>query len=245
MRECDHCDATFEETDPYLVHLADAHDRELDAEERKRVKNAASESRGLPRKAVFGTILLLTVIVAVYVTMFMGPGTESPAGLPEHGDEAVISQVETEPASSIVHVNSSTEIEYATVPPTGGKHYGTTVSAGFYSESRPLGALVHSLEHGAVVVYYDSDRLTETAEDDLRAYARSQTSHWQSFIAVPNPKDDPASPYVLTAWEKRLTMDEYEEETVRAFVAEYIGRGPENPVRGPAVEKTEQSTAPE
>jgi hypothetical protein len=48
---------------------------------------------------------------------------------------------------------------------------------------------------------------------------------------VPNPADDPRAAYVLTAWRHRLTMDSYDEATVRAFLAEYLGRGPENPVR--------------
>jgi hypothetical protein len=52
-----------------------------------------------------------------------------------------------------------------------------------------------------------------------------------SFVAVPTPVDDPEATFVLAAWTKRLDMDEYDEETMRQFMAEYLGRGPEQEVR--------------
>jgi hypothetical protein len=153
--------------------------------------------------------------------------------LPDRGDQAVISQVQTEPSPGNDHVEAGTDIEYERTPPTGGDHYpaSSATRAGFYEEPQPYGALVHSLEHGAAVVYYDPARLSPEAEDHLRSMAQTYTGRWQSFIAVPNPEDDPEAAYVLTAWEKRLTMDEYDPETTRQFTGEYLGRGPENPVR--------------
>jgi hypothetical protein len=45
------------------------------------------------------------------------------------------------------------------------------------------------------------------------------------------PSETIETPYVLTAWQAMLRMEEYDAETVRAFLAEYLGRGPEHPVR--------------
>ncbi|WP_435062168.1 DUF3105 domain-containing protein [Halobaculum sp. EA56] len=159
-----------------------------------------------------------------------GGGIESEP-LPEQGDPALLEGVKQFPSEGADHVRQGTDIEYDTQPPTSGPHYGTTVPAGFYTEPKPLGALVHTLEHGAVVAYYVPDALTDEAEESLRAFARNFTGTWRSFVAVPNPYDDPEAPYTLTAWRHLLRMEEYDAEVVRAFCAEFLGRGPENPVR--------------
>jgi hypothetical protein len=44
---------------------------------------------------------------------------------------------------------------YRSVPPVSGPHTGSTVAAGDYDSPPPLDAALHSLEHGAVIVWYD------------------------------------------------------------------------------------------
>jgi len=236
MPDCDYCGETFSDEDAYLDHLAAEHEGELGSIDQRRVEDHVGGSDGgFPLgPAVLVGLLVFSGALVVYVTFIWGSGSTAgaPGELPENGDQSVISQVETETASSSAHVEPGTDIDYDTVPPSGGTHYGGTwESAGFYAEEKELGSLVHSLEHGAVVVYYNPAEISDRGEEGLRGWASNQTGDWRSFIAVPNPNDDPDATYVLTAWEKRLTMDEYDADKVRAFVAEYIGRGPERPVR--------------
>lgn len=236
MPDCDYCGATFDGEDAYLDHLAADHEGELGSIDERRVADHEGESDGgIPLgPAVLVGLLVLAGGLVVYVTFILGGSGDTNAanGLPDSGADAVISQVQTEPSNGNQHVSQGADVSYETVPPTSGAHWGgSTVSAGFYTEERRFESLVHSLEHGAVIVYYDPAQLSPQAEESLRGWANNQTGPWRSFIAVPNPKDEPESAYVLTAWEKRLTMDEYDNSKVRAFVAEYIGRGPERPVR--------------
>lgn len=151
--------------------------------------------------------------------------------LPDSGDQELLSSVESFPSEGNDHVQQGSQIDYARMPPTSGPHYSSTVSAGFYSEPQPLGGLVHTLEHGAIVAYYDPQAITDEARKNLKQLANTHTGTWRSFVAVPYPYENPESAYTLTAWRHRLRMDEYSAETVRAFTAEYLGRGPENPVR--------------
>jgi hypothetical protein len=44
---------------------------------------------------------------------------------------------------------------YPTVPPASGPHNGTTLPAGVYKSPPPIDQAIHSLEHGAVIVWYD------------------------------------------------------------------------------------------
>ncbi|MFB6281405.1 MAG: DUF3105 domain-containing protein [Haloferacaceae archaeon] len=151
--------------------------------------------------------------------------------LPDEGDPSLLSDVRSFPSEGARHVARGTDVEYGTYPPTSGPHYDGTVAAGFYEETPPMGELVHTLEHGAVVIYYDPAALTDAARESLRAWADAHTGTWQSVVVVPHPRENPDAPYVLTAWRHLLRMDEYDPQVVRAFLAEYLGRGPENPVR--------------
>ncbi len=163
-------------------------------------------------------------------------GEATPSGiesepLPDSGDEELLAAVQTFESQGAGHVSRDEEIDYDTMPPTSGPHYTGTVDAGFHESRKPLGDLVHTLEHGAVVIYYDPAAITPEARASLEAFGDEHTGVWQRVVVVPHPQDDPKAPYVLTAWRHMLRLEEYDPETVRAFLAEYLGRGPENPVR--------------
>lgn len=54
------------------------------------------------------------------------------------------------------HVNRDDTLSFAynSSPPTSGPHVETWVPAGIYQDSKPNGELLHSLEHGYVIVFY-------------------------------------------------------------------------------------------
>lgn len=151
--------------------------------------------------------------------------------LPKRGDSNLLKNVQSFPSERTEHVSASTQLTYNTNPPTSGRHYGTAAQAGFYVEPRPAGNLVHSLEHGAVVIYYDPAKLTDEIRQSLTRFVQAHRDQWASVIVVPNPDPQPEAPFILTAWTKMLKLDTYDIPTIRAFLAEYLGRGPENPVR--------------
>jgi len=63
--------------------------------------------------------------------------------LPADQDAAHVDPLEMPPLSS-----------WPSVPPTSGPHAPETLPAGHYETSPPMLPLIHSLEHGAVVVWY-------------------------------------------------------------------------------------------
>lgn len=152
------------------------------------------------------------------------------APLPSDGVARYVDRVEEFDSTGNDHRSTGEAIDYERVPPTSGPHYSDVVTPGFYKRDPPLGALVHNLEHGAVVVYYDPGAITEAARESLAAFADEHTDPWAHVVVAPSPAADPA-PYTLTAWRHRLRLQEYDPRAVRAFLAEYLGRGPENPVR--------------
>jgi hypothetical protein len=235
MPDCDYCEESFADEDDYLAHLAADHEGDLSAIDQRRVESVSDDSGfDVPvGPLVLVGFLIFAAASVAWVVFF---GLESGGGAPslsKSGDDAVISQVETEPSEGRQHIDPEADAEYERVPPTSGPHYppGQETAAGFYEEPQPYERLVHSLEHGAVVVYYDPAKLTDDAEQRLQEWGNTYTGSFMSFIAVPNPEDDPEATYVLTAWEKRLTLESYDQDAVKAFASEYLGRGPEGGTR--------------
>ncbi len=196
-----------------------------------RAKRAQASGRRL-RWVLWGAIGVgaLGVIAVVGVLQTSQSSLEAQP-LPRRGDASLLQDVQSFPTEGAEHVPTSTQITYNTVPPTSGRHYGTATPAGFYVEPRPAGNLVHSLEHGAVIIYYDQAKLTDEIRQSLTRFVQAHRDPWASVVVVPHPDPQPDAPFVLTAWTKMLKLDRYDVLTIRAFLAEYLGRGPENPVR--------------
>lgn len=107
-----------------------------------------------------------------------------------------------------VHVPEGTEVQYPEAPPAYGEHYPTTAAFDrkFYAPGdRPaLGHLVHNLEHGYNVVWYDDQVAADSDQlDQLRAISRKYVQ--QKFIVVPwLPSDGAAFPegkhVAITHW---------------------------------------------
>jgi hypothetical protein len=239
MVECDYCTESFSDESAYLDHLADSHEGELGSIDQRRVadRTGSDGEDSIPLGIiVVGAVIVLSAGIAVYITQLSGASGSSTSAdgieaqsLSASGDSELLAAVEQFPDEGAQHVSAGTEINYAQTPPLSGTHYGRPADGGFYEDSQPYGNLVHSLEHGAVVIYYAPDAINESTTESLREFASTHNGRWRSVIAVPS--SDIESSFVLTAWRHQLAMDSYDPETVYAFLSEYIGRGPENPVR--------------
>lgn len=53
------------------------------------------------------------------------------------------------------HLAEESKLDFKFNPPTSGDHYASWIKKGFYGEPRIDGNLVHSLEHGYVIIWYD------------------------------------------------------------------------------------------
>ncbi len=236
MVDCEYCGASFDGEDAYLDHLAETHEGELGAIDQRRVDSRASEDDGgIPLMALAIGIGVAIAIGAVFYVSFLSGGGNADgieaAALDDSGDSARLSAVETVSSEGRQHVPSGQDVNYTQSPPLSGPHYGTATEGGFYEQPRTAGNVVHALEHGAVVIYYDESAMNESARTSLQEFADTHTGRWRSVVVAPNPNESAESDYVLTAWRNRLYMDSYDARTVHAFLSEFLGRGPENPVR--------------
>jgi uncharacterized protein DUF3105 len=134
--------------------------------------------------------------------------------------------IETFPSEGQTHVPEGTVIVYGTDPPTSGPHYPVPQSGGFFDHEIAAGYLVHSMEHGGVIIYYNPATVTKDQKDDLRRLAKAHPGTFDMVICV--PRNDPTYPIILTAWTHRLRLTTYDQARIDGFVTLFLGHGPEH-----------------
>jgi hypothetical protein len=117
-------------------------------------------------------------------------------------------------------------VDYGAEFPTSGPHDPSPIEPGFYKGPLPSERLVHSLEHGNIVIYYDEP--ADAAMSLIRDWTDKYSGDWDGVIAL--PREGLGERIVLTSWQHRLELPKMD---VRAsfFVDAFRGRGPENRVR--------------
>ena len=96
----------------------------------------------------------------------------------------------------------------------------------------------HNLEHGAVIVWYDPDRIDEDTADEMGAWAQTLNDsgfHQQGGAVIfVSPYEEPGiasgKAIALRAWGTAVDCDEWDETVGNGFVAEHFGTrgiGPE------------------
>ena len=116
--------------------------------------------------------------------------------------------------------------DYGAEFPTSGPHAPTPAAPGFYDEPIVPEPLVHALEHGNIVIYFEEPG--DVAIEALRRWTGAYVGSLDGVIAVRTP--GLGERVVLTAWQRKLSLDRFD---VRAayFVDAFRGRGPESRVR--------------
>lgn len=139
-----------------------------------------------------------------------------------------------EPGAAFNHLPNCSTLDFATHPPTGGTHYGTWAAYQTYAEAVPWGFLVHSMEHGAVVLAYRCDGDCTAVRDGLQAIIDERpvdplcASHASDrrLILVPDPELE--WPIAVVAWERLYLATCLDAPSIRTFIDDAYGHGRED-----------------
>ncbi|NYD56000.1 hypothetical protein BKA08_000238 [Nocardioides marinisabuli] len=179
-------------------------DRQAKIDAIRKQQKGADKRRGYAIVAVCGVIAAAIIAVPLYgiISDEVESSQYSSLALDEIGASAdVCGEITTEPAAdSGTHVPQEQQVTYDTAPPAFGPHWniaGVAPVSGareFYTvEDRPeLEALVHNLEHGFTVLWYDED-IDDEAMADLRGIAdkfSDDSNRRNAFIAAPWTSED-------------------------------------------------------
>jgi hypothetical protein len=133
------------------------------------------------------------------------------------------------------HINPGVPHDpYNSDPPTSGPHYATPAEAGFYEEAPLDEYLVHNLEHGHVIIWYNCSDLDEAACTTLKDQIREVMSRaglsvitgTSKMNAVPRPTL--GTRLALTAWGRLQRLDEFDSAAILRFVRAFRDHAPEN-----------------
>lgn len=156
-------------------------------------------------------------------------------GSVREGARAAGCELESFEARSNLHVASPDErVRYRSDPPTSGRHHPVPADDDAYAISPDVRRIVHTLEHGRVVIWFDGD-LPREARASLKAFYVDDSHH---VLLVP---DTTGMPYAVaaTAWNRRpgrygtgrlLGCREYSPDVFTALAAfrdRHRDRGPE------------------
>lgn len=133
------------------------------------------------------------------------------------------------------HVPDTTNILYETDPPDSGPHYTMPTGNSYNTTPIPLGHLVHSMEHGCVILWYDATRLSQSDITRIKKFVTDNPGvdgtgaanpFFSAVIAV--PRTDAVYPVIATAWQHRLRLTSLDAAGIQAFMNSFLGKGPEN-----------------
>lgn len=180
--------------------------------------------RARQRLGTAGLVLLGLTAVGVYVGLDRRADAELRSALTE-GTCTVDGRSDPTAGPGSNHVASP---RFQVNPPAGGNHLASAARGGvFPAASAPQdGLLVHSLEHGYVVVWHTPD-LPEEQKAQLESF---EADHDGDVIVVERAGMPTA--VAATAWNERLLCEEVERTALDRFFAEYVGKGPEKVRRG-------------
>lgn len=199
---------------------------------------ASPRGMALPdwRLLTIGGVLLIGLSIIVLVLLFgSAPNPNTGSSLADDGGAHVNdgASCRAEPASC-----GLTAAAYSGLPATSGPMWNTPASWGVYSTPVNESQIVHNLEHGGVVIWYDPAALDAAALDRLTRYVNTQTASGiggrYKFILSPwGGEEVLGAPVVVTAWRSMVELQEADTGAIDDFVRARYGRSPENGGPGP------------
>lgn len=154
---------------------------------------------------------------------------------PEKPAAACNVTIESPPIAGNKHLPEGTAITYCTTPPSSGDHYGNWASFQEYSAPIEWPYLVHSMEHGAVVLLYKCDppgcpdvveQLRKVRDNAAADPVCLRSGGTKRFIIAPSTTI--TTKVAAAAWGKTYQADCVDMPTLETFARDNYAKGPED-----------------
>ncbi len=137
--------------------------------------------------------------------------------------------------ASAAHVPDGTDPgPYNSDPPTSGRHYATNLKSGFYGAPEAAkipkyaeGYLVHSLEHGYVIFWYNCKLMDDAACTGLTNQLRQVIEKENNYKVIAFPRDNLDTPVVATTWGRILRFKQFNTQQAYDFIKANRNKAPE------------------
>jgi hypothetical protein len=178
------------------------------------------------RVLTIGAILVLGVVILLLILLFSGGGGR---------DGGTVGTRQVDDGRGHI-AEGAAGGPYHSIPATSGPHWSSGTAPGpwgVYSAAQPQEALIHNLEHGGIVIWYQPVKLDASGLAALTTYVQQQvTTERFKVILTPWGGADFGHPIAVTAWNWLVYLDTADTDAVRAFLDAHYGDAPE-PFGGP------------
>lgn len=120
--------------------------------------------------------------------------------------------------------------QYNSDPPTSGPHYAEEANEGFYDTNNykfPAGYLVHNLEHGYVIFWYNCETLDEAGCANLKGQINSTINELGGTKLIAYPWTSIDVPLVMTSWGRLEKFESFDADKAKAFYRANLNKAPE------------------
>lgn len=144
-----------------------------------------------------------------------------------------VSTVEQHADEGATHVACTQPVTYASNPPSSGNHYSCWAAYQTYTTPIPWGNLVHSMEHGAIVMVYNCPDGCAADVASMQAFIDglpldadcSPSLGKNRMILMPDPDLDVR--FAATAWDWTLKSNCFDPAAFRQFFDQHYDHGRE------------------
>jgi len=193
---------------------------------RQLMQERQRKSRTMNRLVWGGAGLVILVLVGLVIWQSSRPGAAA---------------AESEPMGESIPVNSRDHIPegtdpgpYPSDPPAGGVHYASTLPAKLYQEQDltslgqyPQGYLVHNLEHGYVIFWYNCAVLDEAGCQKLKSQLQEVLDAFDGVKVMAFPWKSLDVPVVATSWGRLQRFESFDTDLAERFVRSNRNKSPE------------------
>lgn len=144
-----------------------------------------------------------------------------------------------------IHIEfpATSMLEYNSMPPSSGPHYGNLAAWQVFTAPQRYEFLVHNLEDGGVVIYYQCPAGCPELVTQLEELTKPYMQAGKHVLVAPNDPTwtdggnkplhkDMGAKIAITAWTKILKMDEFDGPRLKEFIDRYEGKDHHNGVNG-------------
>ncbi|UVI33438.1 DUF3105 domain-containing protein [Paenibacillus spongiae] len=166
-------------------------------------REQAKRKKMIKRVGLFGGLfVLLTLIIIAFAFRPPSPGEK----VTIMSDQSHIPDV------------TSPHKPYNSDPPTSGQHVASTAPWGVHKDPLPKELLVHNLEDGDIVIYYNN-QLDSSSIAELESIAE----HYKEGVIV-NPYPEMKNKITLTGWGRIDRLETVEKDSITKFIQAYRGK---------------------
>ena len=186
----------------------------LEARREKKAQEMVKRRRAERRARLVRAVMLVGLVLFAFWFLFLR--TRTPDAIAGY-DVQKYSQMG-------LNRHTNDPVSYEMSPPVSGPHAPNPAPCGLFGAPVPNENLVHSLEHGAVGLLYDPERIEL---DDIKQIEAIAGDFDENVLSMPFTQEM-EQPITAIAWGHAMPLPRFDEDALREFIDVFAGEGPES-----------------